>query len=199
MKDLIRKILREEVSRRYTKSNPNIEKTIIRHMDKLISQTTPINPPIEENYGMYSQEWCKNGKVVIEARYHIDDDTDEFFAGDLYVDAKEINFLSNMLQVRKPYIFNVIAEWYDDNYTNEFGQKFNHPEFEIFDAIETDDPRKCYEMVDTDKLSREEIVDYLDFQTLKRRSELEQLSDDELSKTYRSVYNARNNGIGVRN
>jgi hypothetical protein len=189
MKELIRKILREEVSRRYTKSNPNIEKTIIRHMEKLMSQTTQINPPLEENYGMYSQEWCKNGKVVIEARYHLDDETDEFFAGDLYIDSKEIDFLSNMLQVRKPYIFNVIAEWYDDNYTNEFGQKVNHPEFEIYDAMETDSPRKCYEMVDTNKLSREEMIDYIFDKTLWKKDKLENLSDDELQSKYRSVYN----------
>ena len=193
MKDLIRKILREEVSRRYTKSNPNIEKTIIRHMDKLMSQTTQINPPLEENYGMYSQEWCKNGKVVIEARYHLDDETDEFFAGDLYIDSKEIDFLSNMLQVRKPYIFNVIAEWYDDNYTNEFGQKVNHPEFEIYDAMDIDDPRKCYEMVDTDKLSREEMIDYIEDNSLFHRKALNTYSDDQLKTTYRKVFSIQLN------
>jgi len=193
MKDLIRQILREEVSRRYTKSNPNIEKTIIRHMEKLMSQTTQINPPLEENYGMYSQEWCKNGKVVIEARYHLDDETDEFFAGDLYIDSKEIDFLSNMLQVRKPYIFNVIAEWYDDNYTNEFGQKVNHPEFEIYDAMDIDDPRKCYRMIDTSNLSREEMIDYIDKHSAHNTSLVKRMSDDELSKTYRSVFNIQLN------
>ena len=199
MKDLIRKILREEVSRRYIKSNPNIEKTIIRHMDKLMSQTTQINPPLEENYGMYIQEWCKNGKVVIEARYHLDDETDEFFSGDLYVDDKEIDFLSNVLQVRKAYILNVITEWYDDNYASKFGQEVNHPEFEIFETFETDANRKCYQMIDTDKLSREEMVDYLDKETLHRRNELEKLSDNELKSKYRSVYNSRLNNIGNRN
>jgi hypothetical protein len=193
MKDLIKKILREEVQKRYTKSTQNIERMIIQHMNKLMTKTTQINPPLEENYGMYSQEWCKNGKVVIEARYHLDDDTDEFFAGDLYIDSKEIDFLSNMLQVRKPYILNVIAEWYDDNYTNEYGQKVNHPEFEIYDAMETDSPRKCYEMVDTNKLSRQEMIDYLVRETLNGRNQLESLPDNELKSKYRSVYNARLN------
>lgn len=199
MKDLIRKILREEVSRRYTKSNPNIEKTIIRHMDKLMSQTTRIIPPLDENYGIFNEEWCKGGNVVIEARYHIDDETDEFFSGDLYVDNKEIEFLSNMLQVRKSYILNVITEWYDDNYASKFGPEVNHPEFEIFETFETDANRKCYQMIDVDNISREEMIDYLDFQTFIIKSDLEQLSDDELSKTYRSVYNARLNNIGNRN
>jgi len=193
MKDLIRQILREEVKKRFTKSNQNIQKTIIRHMEKLMSQTTQINPPLEENYGMYSQEWCKNGKVVIEARYHLDDETDEFFAGDLYIDSKEIDFLSNMLQVRKPYILNVIAEWYDDNYTNEFGQKVNHPEFEIYDAMETDSPRKCYQMIDTSNLSREEMIDYIDKHSSHNTSLVKRMSDDELSKTYRRVFNIQLN------
>ena len=193
MKELIRKILREEVSRRYTKSNPNIEKTIIRHMDKLMSQTTQVIPPIEENYGMFIEEWCKGGNIVIEARYHLDDDTDEFFSGDLYVDYKEIDFLSNVLQVRKAYILNVITEWYDENYASKFGPEVNHPEFEIFETFETDDNRKCYEMIDTSKLSREYIIDYLDTQTLMRRDDLEKLSNDELKSKYRSVYNSKLN------
>ena len=199
MKELIRKILREEVSRRYTKSNPNIEKTIIRHMDKLMSQTTRVIPPIEENYGMFIEEWCKGGNVVIEARYHMDDETDEFFSGDLFVDNKEIDFLSKVLQVRKAYILNVITEWYDDNYTSKFGPEVNHPEFEIFETFETDANRKCYQMIDTDKLSREEMVDYLDKETAYKRKELEELPDNELKSRYRSVYNSRLNGIGVRN
>ena len=196
MKELIKKILREEVSKRYTKSNPNIEKTIIRHMDKLISQTTRIIPPPEDNYGMFIEEWCKGGRIVLESRYHLDDDNDEFFAGDLYVNDKEIEFLSNMLNIRKSYILNVITEWYDENYASKFGPEVNHPEFEIFETFETDANRKCYEMINTDNLSREYIIDYLDTQTLMRRDNLEKLSNDELKSKYRSVYNLQNNGTG---
>jgi hypothetical protein len=193
MKELIKKILREEVSRRYVKSNPNIEKTIIRHMDKLISQTTRIIPPPEENYGMFIEEWCKGGRIVLESRYHLDDDNDEFFAGDLYVNDKEIEFLSNMLNIRKSYILNVITEWYDENYASKFGPEVNHPEFEIFETFETDANRKCYEMINTDNLSREYMIDYIDTQTLYRASELEKLSDDELTSTYKRVYNIQLN------
>lgn len=162
-------------------------------MDKLMSQTTQVIPPIEENYGMFIEEWCKGGNIVIEARYHLDDDTDEFFSGDLYVDYKEIDFLSNVLQVRKAYILNVITEWYDENYASKFGPEVNHPEFEIFETFETDANRKCYQMIDTSKLSREYIIDYLDTQTLMRRDDLEKLSNDELKSKYRSVYNSQLN------
>lgn len=196
MKELIKKILREEVSKRFIKSNPNIEKTIIRHMDKLMSQTTRVIPPLDENYGIFNEEWCKGGNVVIEARYHVDDETEEFFSGDVYVNQKEIDFLSKILPIRKSYILNVITEWYDENYASKFGPEVNHPEFEIFETIETDSPRKCYQMIDVDNISREKMIDYLDKETAYRRNEIEGFPSDKLKSTYRSVYNSRLNNIG---
>ena len=41
------------------------------------------------------------------------------------------------------------------------------------------------------------MVDYLDKETAYRRKELEELPDNELKSRYRSIYNARLNGIGV--
>jgi hypothetical protein len=56
MKELIKKILREEVQRRFTKSNPNLERVIIKHMESIISDSKRIIPPIEENYGIFIEE-----------------------------------------------------------------------------------------------------------------------------------------------
>ena len=51
---------------------------------------------------------------------------------------------------------------------------------------------RCFSNYDLD--SREEMVDYLDNQTLHKRNDLEKLPDNELKSKYRSVYNSRNNG-----
>ena len=203
MKELIKKILREEVQRRFVKSNQNIERTIVRVMDDLISESTRILIPPDENYGNYEEQWCRGGKVVLEARYYFnsedEDETEEkFFAGDLYVNKNEIDFLSKMLQIRKAYILNVITEWYDENYTTKFGQETGHPELEIDETHETDSVHKCYQMIDVDNISREDMIDYLDKETLHRRNQLEELPDNELKMKYRSVYNSRLNGIGNR-
>jgi hypothetical protein len=196
MKELIKKILREEVQRKFTKSNPNIERVIIKHMERLISETNRVAVPPEDNYGNYSEEWCKGGKIIMEAKYFFsDEDSDEekFFAGYLFVNDEEINFLSKMLQVRKSYIFNAITEWYDEKYTTKFGQETGHPELEIDETQETDNDRKCYQMINTSNLSREEMIDYLDKHTLYKLSDLKKMSDDELTSTYRNVYNIQLN------
>ena len=202
MKDLIKKILREEAYKRFTKSNPNIERVIIKHMERLISETTRIIPPPEDNYGNFGEEWCKSGKVVIEVRYYMfsedNEEEEKFNSGSLFVEENEVNFLSKMLQVRRQYVLNVITEWYDDNYATKFGQETGHPEFEIDETIETDSPRKCYQMIDVDNISREEMINYLDKETAYRRNEIEGFSSSDLKSTYRSVYNSRNNGIGNR-
>ncbi len=133
MKDLIKRILREEVSRKFTKGSSNAESLIIKHMEKIISKTTRIIPPIEENYGNYGEEWCKNGEAVIEVRYYMfsedNEDEEKFNSGSLFVDENEINFLTKILQVRKSYVLNVITEWYDEKYASKFGQETGHPEF----------------------------------------------------------------------
>jgi hypothetical protein len=199
MKDLIRKVLREEVSRRFTSGTSEKRNFIIKRLEDLLSDATRVIPPLEENYGIYNEEWCKNGKVIMEARYHVDEDTDEFFSGDLFINEDVIEFLSKMLQVRKSFILNVVTEWYDENYASKFGPEVNRPEFEIFETFDTDTNRKCYQMINMDNISTEEMIDYLDKETLVRRDEIEQYSSDELKRRYRSVYNARLKGIGNRN
>ena len=196
MKELIKKILREEVQKRFTKSNQSFERLIIKQMESLISETNRVVVPPDDNYGNYSEEWCKGDKIIMEAKYFFsseDSDEEKFFGGDLFIDKEEIDFLSQMLKVRKSYILNVVTEWYDDKYATKFGQETGHPELEIDEAHETDSDRKCHQIVDTSNLSREYMIDYIDTNTLYKLSELEKLPDDELERKYRSVYNIQLN------
>jgi len=199
MKELIKKVLREEVSKKFTKGNVEKENFIKKHMEKIISNTTRVLPPPEENYGNYNEEWCTGDKIAIEARYYFNSDEDEyegvekFFGGNLFVDKEITEFLSKILQVRKPFVLNVITEWYDEKYAAKFGQETGHPEFEIDETHEMDNWSKCYQMIETSNLSREEMIDYLDTNTGFNRNELEQYSDDKLNSEYRSVYNIQLN------
>ena len=55
MKELIKKILREEVQKRFTKSNQSFERLIIKQMESLISETNRVVVPPDDNYGNYMQ------------------------------------------------------------------------------------------------------------------------------------------------
>jgi hypothetical protein len=195
MKELIRKILREEVKKRFVRSSQNIERTIIRVMEDLISESTRLVIPPEDNYGNLEEEWCRGGKVVLESRYYFnseDDDEGKFYSGNLYIDEDEINFLAQTLQVRKSYILNVITEWYDEKYATKFGQETGHPELEVDETIAVDWKHNCYQMIDVDNISREDMIDYLYRGTAYNMDDLEGMDDNELSSTYRSVFNSKN-------
>jgi len=196
MKELIKKVLREEVSKKFTKGNVEKENFIKKHMEKLLSETKRVVIPSEENYGNYSEEWCKNDKVIVTSRYYFnDEDSDEekFYSGSLFVDEEITEFLTKILQVRKSFVLNVITEWYDEKYATKFGQETGHPELEIDETHETDNDRQCYQIIDTSNLSREYMIDYINTNTLYKLSELENLPDDELEIKYRSVYNIKSN------
>ena len=197
MKDLIKKILREEVSKRYAKGSSNAQSVIIKHMENLLSKTSRVIPPSEDNYGNFAEEWCKGDNMIVEARYYMfseDSDEEKFVDGTLFVNKNEVEFLSKMLQVRKVFILNVITEWYDEKYATKFGQETGHPEFEIDDTdIYEGEWRKCYKMIDVDNISREEMIDYIDKETAYRKNELENMDDDKLKSTYKRVYNIQFN------
>ncbi len=186
MKELIRKVLREEVSKRFVKGTPEIQSFIIKQAEKLIgdSQRQVLGPNI--NYGNYAEEWCKNGTAQFVTNYYIDDD--KFFGATLMVKEEFISFLSKMLQVRERFILNTLEEWYDETYVPKMSQEIGLPELELDEVQTMDNNRKCYKFIDHN-LSRDEMIDYIDKHTSHNTSLVKRMSDDELKQTYERAYN----------
>ncbi len=187
MKDLIRKILKEEVQKRYFRGTPIIEKAVIRYMDKLMDGANRVVNEKKVNYGNLRETWCKNGKEFLTAIYFFEDGVFEGSA--LYIDEKIVNHISQLVQARKTYILNVIAEWYDDKYVSKFSQEQNSPELEIeeCDSLDFKDKNCPQEIVVPEGITREEMIDYIVSRTLYRERELVGLDDEELRNQYIST------------
>lgn len=186
MKELIRKVLREEVSKRFVKGTPEIQSFIIKQSEKLIgdSQRQVLGPNI--NYGNYAEEWCKNGTAQFVTNYYFDDD--KFFGATLMVKEDFISFLSKMLQVRERFILNTLEEWYDETYVPKMTEEIGHPELELDEVRTMDNGRKCHKFIE-DNLSRDEMIDYIDKHTSHNTILVKRMSDDELKQTYERAYN----------
>jgi hypothetical protein len=184
MKDLIRKILKEEVQKRYFRGTPIIEMAVIRYMDRLMNGANRVVNEKKVNYGNLRETWCKNGKEFLTAIYYFEDGV--FQGSALYIDEKIVNHISQLVQARKTYILNVIAEWYDEKYTTKFGQEQNSPELEIeeCDVIDFKDKDCPQEIVVPEGITREEMIDYIVSRTSYRENELEELDDEELRNQY---------------
>lgn len=201
MKDLIRKVLREEVNRKFTKGTPEIQSFIIKQAERLIndSQHQTIKP--EDNYGNYGEEWCKGGIAQFGVNYYFDRDYEDdnaglgetkFFGARLNVNREFVDFLTKMLQLRERFVLNTLEEWYDEKYATKFGNEIGHPEFEIDEVDIMDYDSKCRVKVNQN-LSREEMMDYIDNFSAMSRKNIESKNDDELKSTYETVYNIQLN------
>jgi hypothetical protein len=138
MKDIIRKVLREEIQKKYVRSNANMEKVIISYLNKQMVGTKRIVGDPEKFYGNLDEHWCKNGVVIARSVYYFNNDEDDdgpelhnFNEGHIVFSKQIVDDIKRLFSVRENYVLNVIAEWYDDNYTTKFGEETGHPEIEV--------------------------------------------------------------------
>jgi len=170
MKDLIRKVLREESQKKYVRSNANMEKVIISYLNKQMVGTKRVVGDPKEFYGNLDEHWCKNGVVIARSVYYFNNDEDDdgpelhnFNEGHIVFSKKIIDDIKRLFSVRESYVLNVIAEWYDDNYTTKFGEEMGHPEIEV-SYCESHDFKGdiCPGEVEVpEKISDREMIDFI--------------------------------------
>ena len=74
MRDIIKKVLKEEDERRrYIKSTDSLRKVITLFLDDYIEDGNRKIGKKSRNYGNLTEDWCVNGKEVITAIYYYED------------------------------------------------------------------------------------------------------------------------------
>ena len=186
MKDLIRKVLREESQKKYVRSNANIEKVIISYLNKQMVGAKRVVEDPKQLYGNLGEHWCKNGLVIARSTYFFNNDEDDdgpelhnFNQGDIIFSKQIVNDIVRLFKVRRSYVLNVIAEWYDDIYATKYGEETGHPEIEISSGIDHDfKGRVCPGEVEIpEKISDGEMMDFI-------RSNLNEYSEDWLDNAW---------------
>jgi hypothetical protein len=123
MKNLIKKILLQEVNKKYPKPTPNVEKLIYNWLDNYFDGAKMYQ--MKEYEFSYTFEWCNNGMEI--ARFSVDFNHDhgvwedkrnmserEFDDSELWVPEDIVNDLQTDIPVRRNYLRYVIEEWFED-------------------------------------------------------------------------------------
>jgi hypothetical protein len=123
MKNLIKKILLQEVEKKYPKPTPNVEKLIYNWLDNYFDGAKMYQ--MKEHDLSYTFEWCNNGMEI--ARFSVDFNHDhgvwedkrnmserEFDDSELWVPKDIVNDLQTDIPVRRNYLRYVIEEWFED-------------------------------------------------------------------------------------
>ena len=172
MRDIIKKVLKEEDERRrYIKSTDSLRKVITLFLDDYIEDGDRKIGKKSRNYGNLREDWCVNGKEVITAIYYYEDG--KFYSGTLLVSITLVEKIMKIFNTRKNFVMNIIEEWYEDTMIPKFEQIVGETGF-YFDDVDTfNNDHDCIpEPVKPENITDEEMIEFIVNNTLHRRDEV---------------------------
>lgn len=197
MKKLIKKILKEEVNKKYPKPTPSLEKLIYTWLNEYFGGSQMYM--IKHYEHSYTFEWCNNGKEVIsvDVIFNDNDDGDTwddnrklsergFDSGKLYIPQEVVNEMASDIPVRRGYLRYVIEEWFDDTFLEDIQNAMKRTDISIDEFEEYPDKAQiCVPPITKDEnVTLKQMIDYIHLNTLFSMNELKQQSPEWIEKTY---------------
>ena len=172
MRDIIKKVLKEEDERRrYIKSTDSLRKVITLFLDDYIEDGNRIIGKKSRNYGDLREDWCVKGKEVITAIYYYEDG--KFYSGTLMVSITLVEKIMKIFNTRKNFVMNIIEEWYEDTMIPKFEQIVGETGFYFDDVDLFNGDQDCIpEPVKPEDITDEEMIEFIVSNTLYRRDEV---------------------------
>jgi len=172
MRDIIKKVLKEEDERRrHIKSTDSLRKVITLFLDDYIDDGNRIIGKKSRNYGNLREDWCVNGKEVITAIYYYEDG--KFYSGSLMVSWALVEKIKKTFNTRKNFVMNIIEEWYEDIMIPKFEQIVGETGFYFDDVDLYDGDHDCIpEPVKPENITDEEMLEFIVDNTAYRRDEV---------------------------
>ena len=172
MRDIIKKVLKEEDERRrYIKSTDSLRKVITLFLDDYIEDGNRIIGKKSRNYGNLREDWCVNGKEVITTIYYYEDG--KFYSGTLLVTKTLVEKIMKIFNTRKNFVMSIIEEWYEDTMIPKFEQIVGETGFYFDDVDMFDRDHDCIpEPVKPENITDEEMIEFIVNNTLHRRDDV---------------------------
>jgi hypothetical protein len=200
MKNLIRNILKEEVSRKYDKPTPTIEQLVYRWLNDYFDGAQMYHNKSWES--THSFEFCNNGREMVDVilYFHNDDNvyddkrkTEErdFESGSMIISKNIMEELSSDIPVRISYLKYIFEEWFDDTYLGEI-QKFmgrNDIHISEFDISSVDAQICVPPVTKPEDVTEEDMIELILQTTLYTRDKILKYENEEpgfIEKTYLS-------------
>jgi hypothetical protein len=167
----MRIIVSEEQFNKLNRSSPALQNGIIKYMNHFIENGNRKIGKKSRSYGNLNEEWCIDGKVMISARYQFMDD--KFHSGMLVVPEKLVNNIQSIFGVKESFVLYVIEEWYEDVMIPKFEEIVGETGLSIKKIYKSDYIHDCIpEPVKPEGITDEEMIDYIDKNTLYKRQEI---------------------------
>ena len=135
MKYTIRRILKEEINKKFPKPNEKIDKSIYNWLT-LYFKNTEIYKEEYWKYHGFRYSFCKNGREIADLRVVFGDNSPDWGPRDkrptsersvkeimLYIYPSLVDMMRDIFPVRKNYLIYLIEEWFEDTKLYEIQQE----------------------------------------------------------------------------
>lgn len=189
LQEHIKKVLREEVQRKYSKPTENMIRLVIKYLDDLFLGS-------EMNYtksyeSTSSFEWCKNGKEIMDFRMYFNTDKNvyddrrkmrerDFESGQLLIPQEFLDSISSYFPIRRNYLRYLVEEWFEDNFLDEVNRAMDRNDIYVTEFTEhPKEARNCVPPITKpENVSMEEMRDYVKKNTLYSYTEIDKKEEE---------------------
>jgi len=198
MKNLIRNILKEEVSRKYDKPSPKVEELVYKWLNDYFDGAKIYHDKSWET--RHDFEWCNYGKEIMKFILFFEDNSDvyddrrkteerDFDSGSIYIPNDIFKDLVSDIPVRVSYLKYLFEEWFDDTYLGEIQSKMGRNDIYISEFnIDNRDAQTCVPpMTKPENVTEEDMIELVLKTTLFKRDQLLKYENEEpgfIEKTY---------------
>ena len=197
MRNLIKLILEDEVSRKYAKPTPKVEQLVYRWLNNYFDGVQMYHKKHYES--THSFEFCKNGKEILDITlyFHTDYSGDEdrrkteersLDKGLMTVPKNVFDDLTTDLPMRVSYLKYLFEEWFDDTYLSEIQKVMRRNDIYISEFNIEGNVKTCVPpMTKPEGVTEEDMIELILKTTLFRRDAImkqEEESPGWIEKTY---------------
>lgn len=189
LKESIRRILREEVSKKYSKPSENIEKLINNWLTNFFSGSKMY---YEETYkSRHDFEWCNKGLKIAQVILYFHNDENvyndirptserKFINGSLWIPKDIVNDLLSFVPIRRNYLRYMIEEWFEDNWLEVIQDKMGRNDISLDEFKEyPDKTEKCVPPIEKPEgVTKQEMMDLIKKTTLYSYKDMERHEEE---------------------
>ena len=194
VRETIKDMLDEEVTKKYSKPNEKVDKLVYNWLDNYFEGSQMYK---KESWKYYSFrfEFCNNGRAIADLHVRFDDKSPDFGPKDrrptnersveevqLFIYPDMIYELLVDIPIRKNYLLYLIEEWFEDTQLDKIQQEFNRNDLSLDYLRQSTKTRGdiCVPQIPKpENISMQEMMDYIKKNTLYSYKDMDKHEEEE--------------------
>ena len=195
LRESIKNVLDEQVTKKYSKPNEKVDKLVYRWLDNYFEGSQIYKEEYWKYHGFQFQ-FCKNSREIADLRVELDDRSPDWGPSDkrptsersvkevmLYIYPVMIDELITDIPIRKNYLLYLIEEWFEDTKLDDIQKDFNRNDLSL-DYVYISEYKKRGEICvppisKPEDITMQEMMDYIKKNTLFSYEDMEENEEEE--------------------